>query len=115
MSQYVFVYGDPVNGFEFIGPLDTTEDTDLEGRFQNKDWWYGDLESRAEAMWQPGMPDPEEEEEDPLWRKFNDLVCDGDDLFDETGRLLPGNDLSALLALRDIVMAWRAIPYPEDD
>lgn len=108
MTQHVFVYGDLVGGFGFIGPVEP-DDGELEAEFDSESWWYAEMDSRAEALWKPGNPDPETLEEE-----LSEAIWSADDLFQEDGSLEPGYDLAALLALRDIISIWRMMPEEDE-
>jgi hypothetical protein len=118
MTQHVFVYGDPVDGLGFVGPVET-DDTELEAAFDGHTWWYAEMDSRANATWTPDKPDPDVEQEklDGQWEKFFEAIWAADDLYhpDEVNiGLNTATDLTPLLALRDIISAWRALPTEDD-
>lgn len=57
----LLVYGDPVEGFQFIGPI-TPNDPDLdefvERELHNVTWWYAPIQSLSQAR-QAGRGGPE--------------------------------------------------------
>lgn len=61
---YILITGNPVDGFEYIGPFATAEDAgehaNTDGNIEEGDWWIATIESPEQAKSNeeiPGEPD----------------------------------------------------------
>lgn len=49
MKKYIVIYGNPGDGFHFIGPFDTIDEATEYGKDATRDWWIAELNAPADG------------------------------------------------------------------
>jgi hypothetical protein len=104
--MHIFIAGDPVDGFTFIGPV-LLDDTRLENEYDHMPWWYVELTSREDEV-------GETYEEDQVLTDLTALIHEAYELFDDDLDLAPVDQLRALELLRMIVRKYDQLPEADD-